>query len=237
MSIATEISRLQSAKADIKTSIEAKGVTVPSSATLDSYDTYIDQIPTGGGTDITIDSEYFTTYVSASTSTGYQYNYSTYASIPIKWARLYNIATGTYTELADGTYDAYTNGSSTAVYAGTFTIATTSSGKVLRPTKVKNNATSVLQYYHTTSTTKVANQQIIFAIDWSRVSSSGATVMLQDAGDLRLMYSSARSTRQSNQTYPYNLSGSSITAVPLNEWVIGTLVPATNNIQAWLKYI
>lgn len=50
MSIATEISRLQTAKADIKTAIEAKGVTVPSNATLDSYDTYISQIQTGGGT-------------------------------------------------------------------------------------------------------------------------------------------------------------------------------------------
>ena len=49
MSIATEISRLQSAKADIKTAIEAKGVTVPSNATLDTYDTYVSQIQTGGG--------------------------------------------------------------------------------------------------------------------------------------------------------------------------------------------
>ena len=50
MSIATEISRLQTAKADIKTAIEAKGVTVPSNATLATYDTYISQIQTGGGT-------------------------------------------------------------------------------------------------------------------------------------------------------------------------------------------
>ena len=49
MSIATEISRLQTAKADIKTAIEAKGVTVPSNATLDTYDDYVSQIQTGGG--------------------------------------------------------------------------------------------------------------------------------------------------------------------------------------------
>lgn len=49
MSIATEISRIQSAKTDIKDAIEAKGVTVPSSALIDTYDEYIDQIPTGGG--------------------------------------------------------------------------------------------------------------------------------------------------------------------------------------------
>lgn len=49
MSIATEITRLQTAKANIKTSIENKGVTVPSNATLSNYSTYIDQITTGGG--------------------------------------------------------------------------------------------------------------------------------------------------------------------------------------------
>ena len=49
MSIETEISRIQSAKADIKTAIEAKGVTVPSSATIDTYDDYVSQISGGGG--------------------------------------------------------------------------------------------------------------------------------------------------------------------------------------------
>ena len=48
MSVATEISRLQTAKSDIKTAIEAKGVTVPSSAKIDVYDDYIAQISTGG---------------------------------------------------------------------------------------------------------------------------------------------------------------------------------------------
>ena len=50
MSIASEISRLQTAKADIKAAIEAKGVTVPSSAKLDDYDTYVGQISGGGPT-------------------------------------------------------------------------------------------------------------------------------------------------------------------------------------------
>lgn len=49
MSIATEITRIQQAKADIKTAIEAKGVTVPSSATIDTYDDYVSQISGGGG--------------------------------------------------------------------------------------------------------------------------------------------------------------------------------------------
>lgn len=49
MSIASEIQRLQSAKADLKTAIEAKGVTVPSNATIDTYDDYVSQISGGGG--------------------------------------------------------------------------------------------------------------------------------------------------------------------------------------------
>lgn len=51
MSIATELTRIQTAKADIKSAIEAKGVTVPSSALIDEYDTYIAQI-SGGSSDL-----------------------------------------------------------------------------------------------------------------------------------------------------------------------------------------
>lgn len=47
MSIATEIQRLQTAKAGIKSAIEAKGVTVGSSLTLDDYPQKIAEIPTG----------------------------------------------------------------------------------------------------------------------------------------------------------------------------------------------
>lgn len=46
MSIADDLTRLQGAKADLKTSIEAKGVTVPSSAKLDDYADYVDAITT-----------------------------------------------------------------------------------------------------------------------------------------------------------------------------------------------
>ena len=49
MSIATELTRIQTAKADIKSAIEAKGVTVPNTALIDEYDTYIAQISGGGG--------------------------------------------------------------------------------------------------------------------------------------------------------------------------------------------
>lgn len=49
MSVASEISRLQTAKADLKTAIEGKGVTVPSSTKLDGYADLVDSIETGGG--------------------------------------------------------------------------------------------------------------------------------------------------------------------------------------------
>lgn len=51
MSIATEITRIQTAKADLKTSIEGKGVTVPTSALLDDYAALVDDIEAGGGGD------------------------------------------------------------------------------------------------------------------------------------------------------------------------------------------
>lgn len=47
MSISSEITRLTQAKADIKTAIENKGVTVPSSAKLDDYPELIDDIEQG----------------------------------------------------------------------------------------------------------------------------------------------------------------------------------------------
>lgn len=51
MSIASEISRLQTAKAGLKTAIEGKGVTVPSATTLDGYPALVSSIPSGGGGD------------------------------------------------------------------------------------------------------------------------------------------------------------------------------------------
>lgn len=49
MSISTEITRLQSAKASLKTSIENKGVSVPSTTKLDGFAALVDQISGGGG--------------------------------------------------------------------------------------------------------------------------------------------------------------------------------------------
>lgn len=49
MSIATDLTRLQTAKADLKTAIEGKGVTVPSATKIDGYADLVDAIQTGGG--------------------------------------------------------------------------------------------------------------------------------------------------------------------------------------------
>ena len=56
MSIASEISRLQTAKADIKTALENKGITVPSSTKIDGYAQLINGIPTA---DPMIDNHYY----------------------------------------------------------------------------------------------------------------------------------------------------------------------------------
>ena len=47
MSVADELTRIQGAKADLKTAIESKGVTVPSSALIDDYPDYVDAIQQG----------------------------------------------------------------------------------------------------------------------------------------------------------------------------------------------
>lgn len=52
MSIASEITRLQNAKAALKESIEAKGVTVEDTAKLDEYPALVDSIPQGGGSGV-----------------------------------------------------------------------------------------------------------------------------------------------------------------------------------------
>lgn len=52
MSIASEISRLQTAKSALKTSIENKGVTVPSTTLIDGYASLVDQISGGGSANL-----------------------------------------------------------------------------------------------------------------------------------------------------------------------------------------
>lgn len=47
MAIASELTRIQGAKTDLKTAIEGKGVTVPGSAKIDAYPDYVEAIQIG----------------------------------------------------------------------------------------------------------------------------------------------------------------------------------------------
>ena len=127
MSIASEITRLQTAKENIKISIENKGVTVPSNASIDTYYDYIDQIPTGGGgpdfdTSAKVENLYIS-YASGSGGTRYKVTMSNGPEFKIKWARIYNLEDGTYTELTDGTYTAYYYRISSYLDVGEFIIS------------------------------------------------------------------------------------------------------------------
>lgn len=127
MSIASEITRLQTAKADIKDAIEVKGVTVPSNASIDTYYDYIDQIPSGGGgPDFTTSAKVENQYVSAASGSGstkYKVTMSNGPEFKIKWARIYDLSNGTYITLTDGTYTAYYYRVSSYLDVGAFTIS------------------------------------------------------------------------------------------------------------------
>lgn len=88
MTIASEITRLQWAKADAKASIENKGVSVPADATVDTYHTYIDQISYRGAwmTKLITPSEYTN---QAGTPhfppTSWEYNWNAYWIAELDW--------------------------------------------------------------------------------------------------------------------------------------------------------
>lgn len=73
MSVGTEISRLENAKAAITTAIAGKGVTVPSGTKLDSMAALIDSIQAGGGANELLEwfggSKYYTTTVTPTSNT------------------------------------------------------------------------------------------------------------------------------------------------------------------------
>ena len=68
MSVQTELQRIIQAKADIVTSIENKGVTVPAGTKIDDLDDYVDQIQQGGGGDT---GEYFYIENTTQVTSGY----------------------------------------------------------------------------------------------------------------------------------------------------------------------
>ena len=89
MTIASEITRLQNAKADIKTAIEAKGVTVPSNATLDDFDTYIAQI-SGGSSGLEYESG---TYIPTADIARPTISFSKTHSVPPSIVSIYDVST------------------------------------------------------------------------------------------------------------------------------------------------
>lgn len=74
MSISDQITRLQNAKASIKTSIENKGVTVPDDAKLDAFPALIDDIQAGGSGEIHINPDFY----EFRTNNGTDYSYLFY---------------------------------------------------------------------------------------------------------------------------------------------------------------
>lgn len=94
MSVASEITRLQNAKASLKASIENKGVTVPSNATIDSYDDYVDSIQTSSSVVNGIIEQY-----KAETST-------IDANTFVEFTNKFPITAGTDTQLNTETYSA-----------------------------------------------------------------------------------------------------------------------------------
>ena len=97
MAISDELTRIQTAKADIKASIEAKGVTVPSDALIDEYADYVDEISGGGTKDYIIEGTEYdptATYSGAFNSR----NYIVTANIP-----------SGFTSLSSGTFQNYTS--------------------------------------------------------------------------------------------------------------------------------
>ena len=108
MSIATEITRLQNAKASIKSSIENKGVSVSPSATLDGYSILIDAISSGGGSGL----EYETgTYTPSEDVSRPSINFAKTHSKPPCFVSMYDctgtIDETTYTNVAFNFIDIY----------------------------------------------------------------------------------------------------------------------------------
>lgn len=175
MSIASEITRLQTAKENIKFSIENKGVTVPSNASIDTYYDYIDQIPSGGagGPDFTTEAKVqnqYMSYWSQSSTYSYQVTMSNGPEFKIKWARIYNLSDGTYTTLTDGTYTAYYYQTSYYQNVGAFVIS--EGGTKIKITRY--NEYYNVNYWSCVSNSGVSNPsklRIIIAVDTPQLQS------------------------------------------------------------------
>lgn len=137
MSIATEIARLQNAKASIKSSIENKGVTVSPSATLDDYSALIDAISSGGGSGLEYETGTYTPsenisrptinfkkthskppcFVSMYDCTGTT-DETTYTNVAFNFIDMYQLFNGSYPYSSSGT-NGMRYGTASYIYRGT----------------------------------------------------------------------------------------------------------------------
>lgn len=87
MSVSSEISRLSSAKSSIRSAIQAKGVTVPASTTLDGYASLIAAIPTGSSPRVA--------NVTGTRTSATSISFSVQGE-PLMWAVQLNVSSGSY---------------------------------------------------------------------------------------------------------------------------------------------
>lgn len=163
MSIASEITRIQGAKSDLKTSIENKGVTVPSSALIDDYASYVDQIQQGGGSGNPFDGvnlEYLLSTAMQNTSgTGrfldsldLLYN-ADFSNITNQTFSYYAYGVKTTSENAQKIFDIFTKAlrNASTIYSTTFSsvffnLSTTDSDRVITFKPYYNNSNANLTF-------------------------------------------------------------------------------------------
>lgn len=230
MSIATEISRLQSAKADIKTAIEGKGVTVPSSTKLDGYASLIDMIQGGDGLtnevkqallnmaqnlayttpnaqelyDALFQAFYPVTSISAVFNQGSNVIYDTDS---LETLKQYLTVTATYEDGTSGTVSNYTL--SGALEVGTSTITVTYSGKTTT--------------FNVAVTEYVPSQGEIFGTFTSRISLSKVTTSTKYPNLAPLAYRNQNQTARACMNVPVENKGYTFTVTDSSKYSINVV--------------
>lgn len=97
MSISTQINRIKAAKTAIITAIKGKGVTVPSTATIDDLSGYVEQIQTGGSTSMNVQGFHGMKSVAATayTASGVKLTVAKTGRYTVSWMGVRNTNSGT----------------------------------------------------------------------------------------------------------------------------------------------
>lgn len=206
MTIASEITRLQWAKSDIKTSIENKGVAVPSSTKLDDYAPYIDQINTWA-----IMMSWLTLRnVRVSWKDGSPHNYGQvswtqggfyyWCSVfSLEWSAANSLAYALYTyRKVDNNDLQYTYNESGGVSSGIYTW-------VIKNTSFWKNWTKLCAYFFV-DTSRSSNWITLWKAEWDYTTTGSATVSQIASG-----------TSYNLSDYGVDLTG--YTEVTTSEWV------------------